>query len=98
MVIFNNKVLIPSTKRESHMIGWSYPDLMFECTGTESNIFFNRTFDSVPFGFFQVMIITVYLQQYQMYIPTFFVLLQSKDGEVYQFALQSCIAEAVSAI
>ena len=94
VLIFDDKKLVPTTGKMTHMVGWSHPDLLNECTGPSLNGFCDCSFDMVPHGFFQVMVIMVFLMQYMLYVPVFFVLLQSKDEDVYRMAMQSCISAA----
>ena len=55
-------------------------------------MFIDCTFRCVPKGFYQLMVIMVYSASHQMYIPVFFMLLQSKDEDVYQHAIMMFIA------
>ena len=93
-MIFNNKVVLPCNGKETHMVGWAHPDLLIECTGDDLNGFVDCSFDMVPYGFFQVMVIMVFITRMAIYVPIFYVLLQSKDEDVYRLALQSCISAA----
>ena len=44
VLIFNNRVLLPCTGKESRMVGWSYPDLLKYCKGALLNEFADSTF------------------------------------------------------
>ena len=72
ILIFNNKVKLPSGEF-THMIGFAHPSLVLECTGHPLNVFIDCTFHVVPVGtgFKQMMVVMVFLPQYELYVPVF---------------------------
>jgi len=75
------------------MIGWANPDLLFLAQGNGSrNLFVDCTFKCVVHGFSQLMILMIHEERTGLYLPVFFVLLQSNTYEVYFYALNECIA------
>ena len=95
ILIFNNKVKLPSGEF-THMSRFAHPALVIECTGYPLNVFIDCTFHVIPVatGFKQMMVIIIFLPKYKLYVPVFFVLLQSKQADFYRLALQSCISAA----
>jgi hypothetical protein len=74
------------------IIGWGHPDLIYELKcGGPLNLFVDCTFKIAPRGFYQCMIIMAYLPASQLYVPVFWILLQSKKENVYYHALQHAI-------
>ena len=74
------------------VIGWAHPDLIHLTKYGEVNTFIDCTFSCVPKGFEQCLIIMVYDRSTCMYVPVFYVLLQSKLEKAYFHALQLCIS------
>ena len=66
------------------IIGWAHPQLIDLMRCSELKIFIDCTFKVVPTGFYQVMIIMVYSEQFGIYVPVWYVLLPSKSREVYK--------------
>ena len=89
---FMADVHIEATGELSRMIGWGHPQLLFLTKCGALNMFIDCTFRCVPKGFYQLMVIMVYCPAHQLFIPVFFVLLQSKDEDVYQHAIMMFIA------
>ena len=58
------------------------------------NTFIDCTFSCVPKGFEQCLIVMVYDRSTSLYVPIFYVLLQSKLENAYFHALQLCISSA----
>ena len=75
------------------IIGWAHPDLLHLLKGSKVHAFVDMTFKIVPIrgGFTQLMVIMVYCQAEDMYVPVFYILLQSKYETVYYLALQQVI-------
>jgi hypothetical protein len=73
------------------IIGWGHPDLIFELGHGKLPSFVDCTFKCVPWGFLQCLIIMVYLEAYGIYVPMFWILLQSKLEEAYLHALHFAI-------
>ena len=84
---FMADVHIEATGELSRMIGWGHPKLLFVTKGGPLNMFIGCTFRCVPKGFYQLMVIMVYSTSHQMYIPIFFILLQSKDEVSNHYAI-----------
>lgn len=76
---FMADVHIEATGELSRMIGWGHPKLLFLTKYGQLNIFIDCTFRCVPKGFYQLMVIIIYSPSHQLYIPIFYILLQSKD-------------------
>jgi hypothetical protein len=58
------------------------------------NLFIDCTFDVVPHPFTQMMVIMLYDEATQLYLPVFHVLLQSKHEDAYIEAIHQCIVAA----
>ena len=86
---FFHTILIKNTYHT--IIGWGHPALIKWAKSGPLNLFVDCTFRVVPVMFFQLLIIMVYIPLYDLYVPMFYVLLQSKDYEVYWYAIHSCI-------
>ena len=76
-----------------NFIGWANPDLIFLLRCIKSNLFIDCTFYIVPKGFSQCMIIMVYHPVTKLYLPVFFILLQSAKYEVYFHAIGAAIGQ-----
>ena len=74
--------------------GWANPDLLFLARSIQGNLFFDCTFKIVPKGFSQLLIIMVYHPISKLYLPIFFILLQSKKYETYFNAIGAAISAA----
>lgn len=85
-------VLNANIDGEMHnIIGWGHPELIFLLKFGPCPIFLDCTFSVVPKGFSQLLIIMMYSAAHSMYIPVFYVLLDSKKEGVYWQAIQQCI-------
>jgi hypothetical protein len=73
------------------ILGWGHPQLINLLKNGKVHLFVDCTFKVVPKGFTQLMILMMYYPGTEMYVPVFFVLLQSKKANVYYHALQQCI-------
>ena len=76
------------------IIGWANPDLLFLARSIQGNLFFDCTFKIVPKGFSQLLIIMIYHPITKLYLPVFFILLQSKKYETYFAAIGAAIGAA----
>ena len=76
------------------IIGWGHPDLIHLLKYGEVNTFVDCTFSCVPKGFEQCLIVMTYDPSTSLYVPIFYVLLQSKLENTYFHALQLCISSA----
>jgi hypothetical protein len=76
------------------MIGWAHPDLVTLASKGGLNLFIDCTFDVVPHPFTQMMVIMLYDEATQEYLPVFHVLLQSKHEDTYIEAIHQCIVAA----
>ena len=76
------------------IIGWANPDLPFLARSLQGNLFFDCTFKVVPKGFTQLLIIMIYHPISKLYLPVFFILLQSKKYETYFAAISAAINAA----
>ena len=73
-VRFNSKMMMEG--RLVQIIGFAHPAILFELGGTKLHGFADATFDVVPFGFSQLLIIMMYFSRYDMYVPVYFILMQ----------------------
>jgi hypothetical protein len=74
------------------LITWAHPDLSYECKNPDSHFFVDATFKCVPKGFSQCLIVMYYSYPADMYIPVYYVLMQSKRKDAYIWALQNIIS------
>lgn len=74
------------------IIGWAHPSLIFELRGRPQRLFIDCSFSMCPHDFYQVMVIMVYLDQYDEYVPVFYILLQSKRENAYVHAIQGVVS------
>lgn len=79
------------TLSNERMIGWAHPDLIFLVQGGPVNIFIDCTFKVVPSAFMQLMIIMVYSKHHDLYVPVYYILLQSKKEDSYFNAIEQAI-------
>jgi hypothetical protein len=73
------------------IIGWGHPDLIHLVKYGPVYTFIDCTFSCCPKGFYQCMIIMVYDPSTSMYVPVFYVLLQTKKEMAYWQAISQCI-------
>jgi hypothetical protein len=73
------------------IIGWGHPDLIFLTKYGPVNLFVDCTFKVVPKGFSQLLVLMIYSSATDMYVPIFFILLQSKHEDAYYHAIQQAI-------
>jgi hypothetical protein len=73
------------------MIGWGHHDMIHILKNGDKHVFIDCTFDCVPKGFKQLMIIMIYEPATELYLPIFHILLQSKKEIVYRRALYNCV-------
>lgn len=71
----------PGVKR---IIGWGHPIMMDMLKETRRNIFIDCTFQCVPQGFEQLLILMVYSKPRKYYFPCFYVLMQEKTQFAYE--------------
>jgi len=88
-LLFNNQVLVNG--EYEHMVGWGHPNLVNLTSRSGLNIFADCTFSVVPKEFKQLLILMIYDEATQLYLPIFYVLLQSKHEDAYYEALHQCI-------
>jgi hypothetical protein len=74
-----------------NLVGWGHPDLINLCKHGPCHLFCDATFRIVPTGFEQCFIIMMFTAASEMYVPLFFVLLQSKTESAYYHAIQQAI-------
>lgn len=73
------------------MVGWAHPQLLFWLAAGMCHLFVDMSFYMVPTGFQQLMVIMLFSHPHQMYIPIWFILLQSKKEATYVRALNQAI-------
>lgn len=93
LLAFDLKFAVDKDHTIQRMIGWANPDLLFLARGN-CNLYVDCTFDCVVSGFSQLMIIMIYEERTKLYLPVFYVLLQSKSYDVYFMALGECIGRS----
>jgi hypothetical protein len=71
------------------IIGWAHPILIHSVKHGPVHVFIDCTFHSCPKGFSQLLVLMIYSNAEDLYIPIFYVLLQSKKELVYFIALQN---------
>ena len=69
------------------VLGYGNPTL-FRCFGGNQKVFIDGTFRIVPKPFYQCLIVMVFDNQTDAYVPVFYILLTSKKEKVYDKALQ----------
>jgi hypothetical protein len=79
-----------STNERTRLIGWGHYELIHLMKLGEKHFFVDCTFSCVPEPFTQLMIIMMYEQATDTYIPVFYVLMQSKLEVVYKLAINLC--------
>lgn len=72
-LLFNTRGLVKG-EYES-MIGWAHPNLVNLASKGGLNTFCDCTFSVVPKGFSQLLILMIYDEATQLYLPIFYVLL-----------------------
>ena len=77
----------------TNIIGWANPDLIYMVKCIKSNLFIDCTFYIVPKGFKQCVVIMVYHPVTRLYLPVFYILLQSAKYEVYFHAIGAAIGQ-----
>jgi hypothetical protein len=66
------------------MIGWAHHNMIHILKNGDNDVFIDGTFDFVPKGFKQFMIIMIYKLATNMDLLIFHILLQSKKEIVYR--------------
>lgn len=74
------------------IIGWANHELMYQLRHGKTNYFLDGTFDECPPEFTQTLVLMAYLNAPKMYVPVFYVLMQSKKEAAYTMALQHMMA------
>ncbi|CAM9828497.1 unnamed protein product, partial [Heterosigma akashiwo] len=75
-------------QKQEEFIGWGNPTLIAQYRNQDSlKGFFDCTFSVVPTGFEQLLILQVYDDAHDIYVPLAYVLLQGKSQESYTTAL-----------
>ena len=80
-------------KRKHRILCWAHPDLVFQLGHGAVHLFIDGTFDVVPKGFSQCIIIMAYLPGAGMYVPIFYALMDSKLQHCYKVVFQFIISE-----
>lgn len=89
-LLFN--VTVNVEQKLSKMVGFGHPDLIHKLKHGPTHVFIDCTFACVPKDFSQCLVIMGHDKATSMYVPIFYVLLQSKKERVYMQALQLCMA------
>jgi hypothetical protein len=87
---FNLNVNVDQKMRK--IVGFAHPDLLCNLKHGPVHLFVDCTFACVPKGFDQCLVIMSHDKSTSMYVPIFFVLVQSKKEIVYKHALRMCVA------
>lgn len=91
-LLFNTTVNVE--QKLSKMVGFGHPDLIHKLKHGPVHLFIDCTFACVPKDFSQCLVVMGHDKATSMYVPIFYVLLQSKKEKVYKHALQMCMAAA----
>ena len=68
-----------------------HPELVYELCQGPLNKFVDCTFNAVPRGFYQLIILMAYLPSYKTYVPIFYVLMQSKKHNAYKYVISNLV-------
>ena len=71
------------------IIRWGHPDIIFHLKGGKVRGFVDGTFRVVPKGFYQLFMLMVYLEAFDLYVPAFYILLTGKLQKLYEAALEA---------
>ena len=81
-------------KRKHRILCWAHPDLVFQLGHGGVHLFIDGTFDVVPKGFTQCLIVMAYLPGTGQYVPIFYALMDAKlqqcYEEVFHFIIKEC--------
>jgi hypothetical protein len=81
-------------KRKHRILCWAHPDLVFQLGHGAVHLFIDGTFDVVPHGFTQCLIVMAYLPGTGQYVPIFYALMDAKlqrcYEEVFHFIIKEC--------
>ena len=80
-LLYDGDIALPTSegpRRRHRILIWADPDLLFQLRNGAVHIFIDGTFDCVPHGFTQCLIIMAYLPGCKLYVPIFYILLDSK--------------------
>lgn len=88
-LLFDTKIYI-STNECTRIIGWAHYELIHLVKLGPKHFYVDCTFSCVPDPFSQLLIIMMYVQASDIYIPVFYILLQSKLEVVYKAAIYHC--------
>lgn len=91
---FNTKTLIEDSSGScgiEKFIGWGNPELLFHLKTGPLNMFIDCTFKTVPRGFYQLLILMVYLPAYETFVPMFYGLMESKKYNAYKYVLSHLV-------
>ncbi|KAE9037956.1 hypothetical protein PR002_g6280 [Phytophthora rubi] len=69
------------------VIGWAHPQLVDRMRQQQTSIFFDATYRCVPVQFYQLVIIMMYDNISDVYLPVFYVLTTGKTTDVYEHLL-----------
>ena len=89
---FNANVNI--AQKLQKLLGFGHPDLIHNLKYCPVHLFVDCTFSCVPRGFSQCLVIMAYDQSTTMYVPIFYVLMQTKQEAAYKHAFRLCSAAA----
>jgi hypothetical protein len=82
---FCNRIIVDG--KSEVMIGWANPALLLLASRSDLNLFLDCTFSICPSDFTQCLILMLFDETTNLYIPFFYVLLQSKHEATYNEAL-----------
>jgi hypothetical protein len=85
------------TQRDGQLfrvMGWAHPTLKLLLKAQSSSLFFDGTFKCVPLPFMQCLILMVYDNTTDLYVPVFYMLVEKKTEwsywDVLNYVLASC--------
>jgi MULE transposase domain len=97
-LIANYKYLLPQSEEKSDrrlhsMIMWAHPDLIYILRRRSTSIYIDCTFRCVPRPYTQCLIIMVYDDETNIYVPAVYILLDNKNQWAYWHALHIVLVE-----
>jgi hypothetical protein len=72
------------------IVGWADCDLLHLATTGPKHYFMDCTFKCVPKPFKQLMVIMIYEEGTELYIPVFYILMEGKSEKMYMEVLRQC--------
>jgi hypothetical protein len=93
-LLHNGETYVPidgGGRRQTRILIWGHPDLVWKLRDGAVHLFIDGTFCVCPHPFTQCLIIMAYFKGTQMYVPVFYILLDSKLEVVYQSVFEEIV-------